>query len=320
MLALAAAPCCAAPGRIAVVGETAVDFGEYPAGESREAVFRIRNIGQGPLTISRVRKGCACATVKLAKKRLAPGEETSIGIRVRPYSIFGPYRKTAYVDTSDPRAPHTRLVYGGNARPLIAVTPRQFVYAGRLPLHREITHTFTLTPDREGVAFGKPAVRASLPVQSSLEPFRTGTTNAFRFSVSFTPTNNGPLQVAVDLPVANPTNHPPIKLGLAGSLGCELVAVPAKLSFAGSETTQQRLVRLRLIGPVPQALEATRLRITAADGVSPRFTATSQENTVGMALTFEPRFLRTVGADNGRELVIRYPGAAPARVQCVMAR
>jgi len=307
----------AAPGRVAVVGKTAVDFGEYPAGESRDAVFRIRNIGKGPLTIVRVRKGCGCATVQFGKPVLAPGEETDIHIRVLPYSIFGPYSKTAYVDTSDPLAPHTRLKYGGNAKPLIAVTPRQFDYVGRIPLHQRVTRTFTLTPARDGVVFGEPDVRASLPVRSSLKPVRNGPDTPFALSLSFTATNNGPLQVAIDLPVTNPTNHPPIKLGLAGSLGCELVAVPARLRLPAGSAPQQRRVRLRLIGPIPQELDGSRLHVPSVEGMTHDLAATPTANTVELTLTFAPAFIRALDTEEGRELVVELPGAAPARIRCL---
>jgi hypothetical protein len=315
LVGLVAATGALASGRVAVVGKTVADFGEYPAGESREAIFRVRNIGKDTLTVVRVRKGCGCATATFGKPRLAPGEETDIRIRVLPYSIFGPYRKTAYVDTSDPRAPHTRLVYGGTARPLITVTPRQFLYVGRVPLQREIRHSFTLTPARGNVAFGEPVVQSSLPLHCSLEQ-PGGATNAFVLNVSFTATNSGPLQVAVDLPLLNPTNHPPLKLGLAGSLGRELVAVPARLRLPEADGRLLRRVRLRLIGPTLRELDADALRIQAVEGVTHSLAPGPAGNSADLTLSFAPEFVRSLQDGGERELVIVLPDAVSARIRC----
>lgn len=319
-VALATAHAPAAPGRVAVVGQTSVDFGEYPADEARTATFRIRNMGKGELRILRVRKGCGCATVDRGKPLLAPGQETDIVIKVHPGSIFGPYRKTAYVDTSDTLVPHTRLTYGGTAKPLVAVTPRQFIYAGRLPVNQRITRTFTLTPARDGVVFGEPAIRASLPVWSSLEPARDGPAGPFLLDVSFTATNHGPLRLAIDLPLTSPTNHPPIKLGVTGDFGCELVAVPAILRFPPSATPAQRRIRLRLIGPVPQVLDAAELRFPNLQGVSRELAPATAANTAELTLTFGAAFMQSLPAGEGREIAIELPDAAPATIRCVRVK
>jgi hypothetical protein len=47
--------------KIEVSNSAKIDFGRYPANEKKEAVFILKNAGDGLLNIKKIRKTCGCS-------------------------------------------------------------------------------------------------------------------------------------------------------------------------------------------------------------------------------------------------------------------
>ena len=101
--------------KVTVEGSPSVDFGRYPAKNSKEAVFKIANRGGTPLKIVRIRKTCSCIEASCEKKQLEPEESAELRAVIAANSIRGPYSKTIYVETNDPEKRFLCLTVSGEA-------------------------------------------------------------------------------------------------------------------------------------------------------------------------------------------------------------
>ena len=101
--------------KVEVEDSPSVDFGRYPAKNSKEAVFKIVNKGGTLLKIVRIRKTCTCIEVSCEKKQLEPEESAELRAVVAANSIYGHYSKTIYVETNDPEKRFLCLTVSGEA-------------------------------------------------------------------------------------------------------------------------------------------------------------------------------------------------------------
>ena len=73
-----------------------------PGDEKVEAVFRFRNAGAYPVTITRLTSSCGCTTARLEKELYAPGERGEITAVFKIGSRTGIQKKTIEVRTEPP--------------------------------------------------------------------------------------------------------------------------------------------------------------------------------------------------------------------------
>ncbi len=64
--------------------ETSVDLGAMQVGESKEAVFRLTNVGEQPLVIVDVATSCGCAHPSFEKRPANPGETLQVKVNMTP--------------------------------------------------------------------------------------------------------------------------------------------------------------------------------------------------------------------------------------------
>jgi len=117
--------CCgtalAAP-KLEVV-ETTYDFGEILKGDQVKHIFTIRNAGDAPLTIEKVKTSCGCTAALLSEKVLAPGQTAEIKTNFDSTRFKGRVKKTIYVNSNDPQQPEAHILLTGMIRPQIVVEP-----------------------------------------------------------------------------------------------------------------------------------------------------------------------------------------------------
>jgi len=303
--------------RIEVVGPAAVDFGRYPAEQKRAATYRIRNAGNAPLKIIRVRNACGCAATACPKSELKPGEETTIEVAILPDSIFGSYRKTTFVESNDPRNRVLPLDISGTAVPLVDIKPSAYLFVGRIPLGQPLLRTFDLQATRPGVTLGAPIAEANRPAEATLGPLNDRAGDLYRLEVRLPPvTESGDFQCAVKIPVLTPSNHPPVMVNLSGKSGVELIAVPGTFELPLSDAPIPRDFRLRILGPGTGSLTPESLVPPIQPGVTFQIWKRPGETDLSVAATFHPAFLRDLSSEREIRLSFGLPGVSSATVVC----
>ena len=119
---LAAAPALAAPS--ISVEKPVHDFGTVTQGEKVDHLFRVRNGGDEPLTISAIRSSCGCTAATLSSKTIAPGTSGEVKVTFDSATFAGQVAKTVHLDTNDPRRPSTQLTLQGKVAEIIVPVPR----------------------------------------------------------------------------------------------------------------------------------------------------------------------------------------------------
>ncbi|MCE9613303.1 MAG: DUF1573 domain-containing protein [Lentisphaerae bacterium] len=88
-------------------------------------VFVLKNTGDAPLNISRVRPTCGCTTAALASNRVQPGESVEVTATLSLQGRRGQQHKVIYVDCDDPRTPQYQLSLVGTIERQVDYTPQQ---------------------------------------------------------------------------------------------------------------------------------------------------------------------------------------------------
>ena len=87
------------------------DFGHLAPGVEATHRFRVRNEGQAPLHITRVRPSCGCTSTVVGAEVLAPGAATEIEVTFHTTGLVGHAQKTVEVFSDDPGHPSFILTF-----------------------------------------------------------------------------------------------------------------------------------------------------------------------------------------------------------------
>ena len=331
-LVLAVGATAVAGPKAEVVGPALVDFGRYPAPEAKAATFRIANAGDAALTLTNVRHTCGgCAEVTWDRTELQPGAETSIKVTILGDSIAGKYRKFVFAETSDPERHVLRFEVTGEAVPLVEVSPRRNLHAGRLRLGSEWRQVFELACSDTGARLGAPTVGSNYPVQAQLLP-PAGTegvpaeggnramAGTARLLLRLTPdAARGDLACTVSVPVLRQGNRiGQARVVVTAQVGDSLVPTPGAIALpASGEVTVEHQVELRLVGDDAAALRAQDVSWDAPDGVTVNIApAPGRPGVLQATLRFSPAALARLAASGPVAVRFRSPTAAPVEVTC----
>ncbi len=91
------------PGEVCDLGRVKENTGSY------DFLFNLRNDGDAELTIAKVRPGCGCTTVSLARKELAAGESVELKAKLKTEGNEGEMLKAIWVDSNDEKNPQCLL-------------------------------------------------------------------------------------------------------------------------------------------------------------------------------------------------------------------
>lgn len=93
------------------IDEPNFNFGFAPEGSYMVHQYVIRNIGDKPLEIKRVRTTCGCASAPVTKNLLQPGEETFVTLIFNSTRYFHKTSKAAIISTNDPTRPSEKVTF-----------------------------------------------------------------------------------------------------------------------------------------------------------------------------------------------------------------
>ena len=97
-----------APPKIQFKEET-WDFGKVKQGEVLIHEFVVKNIGEAPLSILKVRTSCGCTAALVSEQKIAPGKEGRIKVTFNSGGYGEKVAKSIYVDSDDPARPNAEL-------------------------------------------------------------------------------------------------------------------------------------------------------------------------------------------------------------------
>lgn len=92
------------------------EIGDIVWGSVCERVFTIRNTGDEPLVLSRVRACCGSET-SITRLEIPAGESAELRVRLVTRGKPGPIRRAAFIDSNDPATPELRIPLIGNLLP-----------------------------------------------------------------------------------------------------------------------------------------------------------------------------------------------------------
>jgi len=111
--------------------------------------FTIKNDGDEPLAITRVKASCGCTAVKSSTSSIQPGKTATVDARFTLKGRRGKQQKSIMVESNDPNMPRLRLWLKGEIVVGVALEPR---YLNFRQMHKDVVSTqkvalVTLRPD-----------------------------------------------------------------------------------------------------------------------------------------------------------------------------
>jgi len=120
------------------------DFGSAINGVPVKHVFRVKNVGTGPLVIGAVQTSCGCTAAQPTKSTVAPGEESDIAVTFDTRADKGPATRTITVFTNDPKHQQLSLTLKGDVKVQVEAVPSPVAF-GNVKRGTEQARDVTIT-------------------------------------------------------------------------------------------------------------------------------------------------------------------------------
>ena len=111
------------PKAIAKPDETTHDFGSVWVGPPLKHAFKIKNEGDAPLEITKVKPSCGCTIAGDYPKKLDPGQEGEFPFSMMSTKLRGTFEKGITISSNDPSTPELRLKLRGEVKRYVEIVP-----------------------------------------------------------------------------------------------------------------------------------------------------------------------------------------------------
>lgn len=140
----ASQPAFTGPPPVVKVDEPTVDFGKLISPETINATLKLKNVGEGTLTIESVQPTCGCTVMSNWAKTVPPGGtwETTATVRLTGYS--GRVSKPVIVHTNDPKMREIRYTITGEVQARFAFEPSRTFQFQRCPRDKATSTTIKI--------------------------------------------------------------------------------------------------------------------------------------------------------------------------------
>ncbi len=115
-------------GRIVFAASTQ-ETGVIFDNEKTKLSFEFKNMGTGPVTITRIKPACGCTAVDLEKTTYEPGESGVIEVIFDPKGRKGAVARNIDVYTDQKNNPNSTLVVRSYVKPIVVVEPYQVAFS-----------------------------------------------------------------------------------------------------------------------------------------------------------------------------------------------
>lgn len=127
------------------ISPSEVDYGKVWSGEKAEKPVTIKNVGEAPLKILRVRASCGCTAAKPTKEILQPGETDILTVTYNTKKPAKTINQTVTLETNDPDQPTVRIPVRGEVNQLFEAAPTNMISFGRISVDSVDTKEIELT-------------------------------------------------------------------------------------------------------------------------------------------------------------------------------
>lgn len=116
------------------IDQTEFDFGTMELNSTMQHTFVIKNVGRGPLSLSKGDTTCKCTISQLSEGTVPPGGQTEIKLEWKATTGAPYFRQSATILTNDPFHRQIKLeVYGGIDEPVHWYPKSEIVFGGLMP-------------------------------------------------------------------------------------------------------------------------------------------------------------------------------------------
>lgn len=238
------------------------DFGDIWTGPVLQHTFILKNEGNAPLDIGRVRPSCGCTVAGPYPKSIAPGETGEFPFSVASEKLNGKFEKAITIYSNDPVNPQYRIRLRGNVKRYVEVMPPN-LHFGKVVGDEPMQRVVKLTNNTETPLKVELTTPAPEGYEYNLETIKPGQEYDLKVGIN-PPYQTGMFRRQVTLKT-NVESQPTINIDVRGEVPERLEVNPPTLSvsaargMAGSTAEGlTRIVRLSNYGDKPvKLLEAT---------------------------------------------------------------
>ncbi len=292
--------------------EPVFDFGRVDNTQKVEHDFVVKNTGDAPLELGKIKTSCGCTVAKLTKTTLQPGEETSIHATLSLKGKEGTKTTVVTVPSNDPQTPNYQLKFTGIAVASIRVKPYSLNY-GQVDGDSQVEDRFlTVQAVDKDVTFKITNTECSSPYfETSVEEVLPG--KSYKITVkNVKPLKEGPITGRIRISTDDPA-RPQFNVSVYGSVVGDIVVVPSRISVHYNEDPGRKTSQyIRVAAGKVKEFEITEV-ISPLDEVQVEFSPRKAKfSEYLIKLTNMP----ANGVLDGKELIIKtnIPGKPEIRV------
>jgi len=115
------------------------DFGQKWAGEKAETTITLKNVGDAPLRIDKVKTSCGCTAASVKKKLLAPGDSEEVKVTYNTEKRVAKVSQKIQVHSNDPASPVTTIEVKGQVKQVVEMSDRQGLNFGSIGRNDAVT-------------------------------------------------------------------------------------------------------------------------------------------------------------------------------------
>lgn len=223
----------AAP-KVEVVGGPDHYFGMMQHGETMSHEFKLRNVGEGPLTLDLGKSSCTCTVGELDSSTIQPGEETSVKLTWTAKTILPDFGQYAMVVTNDTENQEIKLTVRGQIATSFMLEPNS-LQLGTLDSETAVDREFFVfsyldnASDLADVSWSNPSLADQFEFEVSKEELDAG---KFPQHVNAKHMHRVRLNVKPGLPIGPVRGAVKIQTSLGQEAG--LLSLPVSASVAGN--------------------------------------------------------------------------------------
>ncbi len=235
------------------------DFGTVWVGPVLRHTFIIKNEGNAPLEITRVKPSCGCTIAGNYPRVIQPGESGEFPFSVSSKRLHNRFEKGITITSTDPVTPTLRLRLRGEVKQYVDVSPPN-IYFGKITSNKPVERVATITNNTEKPLELKIKSEAGGGMETELKEVEKG--QKYELRVAYKP----PFQTGIFrrqvILETNVDAQKTVTINVRGSVPERLEVSPATVTLGARSALQNtqttrptiRIVRLTNYGEKPVRL------------------------------------------------------------------